>query len=282
MNQEDTWCAASLTASSRTIRAKEMARILGTDGEQVERGERVSSRSTNLRQLSVWSYDSSLGSSDTVGRHVDDVLRFAESKATELERLAAGCSDCLVGILVSFSADSGSVDFALAPDVLKRLGELGITLDLTSQFSIGIRGVTYAVTQYLATLVVSSPIVTGERIAEVLGTKASQQAEKGVPRLARGRVLSINNESFWALNATGGPSDSAEGQVEELLAFAEGKANVLAVMAGDCRVRLSVSFWTERGTGGFRLEPQTLRRLGDLRITLGVSSLYCGRVGGTD
>ncbi len=85
----------------------------------------------------------------------------------------------------------------------------------------------------------------------------------------------MNKESGWILNATGGPSDSAEGQVEELLDFVESKAGELASIVADCRIRLSVSFWTQSGQGGFRLEPPMLRRFGELRVTLDVSSLLC-------
>ncbi len=131
MTREDTWCRASLTVFSQTLSAKEIARILGIEGHQLERGTPVSSRSNQVRKSSVWGYNSILDSSDTVENHIDDLLRFAEGKAKELERLAA---DCFVRILVSFSAESGTVKFALDPDILKRLGELGITLDLTSQF----------------------------------------------------------------------------------------------------------------------------------------------------
>ena len=127
-----TWCFASLGIYSKKLSEKEIEYILGAEpSRRTEKGDKVIVRGEvmRLREESVWTLDSPLDHSESVESHLEHLLGFAEAKAGKLRSLAAECD---FAIYVSFITGDHQGGFTLDEQMLKRLAELNIRLEVSS------------------------------------------------------------------------------------------------------------------------------------------------------
>ena len=123
----------------------------------------------------------------------------------------------------------------------------------------------------VATLSVRSGKLSAKEIARILESEGSHQVEKGSRVSMRPTITRVYDNSVWSLDSELGDSETVESHIEELLVFAEAKAEALESLSPDCDVEVWISFRTCDDQGGFTLDEQMLKRLAKLNIKMQVS-----------
>ena len=131
INEEDggVWTTASLRVFSSVLSTQEISARLGLPSLAYERGEPVSSRSTQRRAESAWILNSAEPQAKAIGAQLNWLVQFAEEHRQQIYTLQENCN---VDLLCGFASDSGQASFKLEHHLIARISmlRLDVTLDL--------------------------------------------------------------------------------------------------------------------------------------------------------
>jgi hypothetical protein len=120
---------ASLRVRSETLSAAEISRRLGDPDRSRERGElKMPERYPDGPRFShsQWNRESRVGEGERLDAHIGALLDFVDAHRDAIDGLRDSCEmDIFCGV---FSNDSINCHYVLESELLKRLGDLGLSL----------------------------------------------------------------------------------------------------------------------------------------------------------
>ena len=120
---------------------------------------------------------------------------------------------------------------------------------------------------------ISSDKRSCESISKVLKAEPSSAANRGDPTSKHAPASGVRELSSWILESGVGTTQSLEEHLGALLPFVEAHAEGLQQLAEDCKLEIFCGFSSGNGQGGFVIEHDLLRRIGEVGLDI-VLDLY--------
>lgn len=126
--EEQKWSRAAFRISGDTLGPDQITAILGSEPTQSGvKGERFSSRHNAVRRTSFWLLQSPLSENQPLAEHLKWLLDLLEPK---LDLINSISEKWRVDLFCGFSSENGQGGATFDPDLLRRLGHLGVPLVL--------------------------------------------------------------------------------------------------------------------------------------------------------
>lgn len=128
MSDNKKWSSASIVISSHSMTAHEIATLLKIEPTGFhEKGEPLNKRNpkSRKREEHLWRFESKLPPSESLEKHIENLIEILEIKAKGLNKVAER-SSC--EIFCGFSSGNGQGGFVLEHNLLERIGKLPVDL----------------------------------------------------------------------------------------------------------------------------------------------------------
>lgn len=120
---------------------------------------------------------------------------------------------------------------------------------------------------------VSSSRLSVAEITRVLNSEPTSAQDKGEPKSKRAPERGVRDFSVWLMESGVGDDKPLNEHLAALLPFIESHAEEIRSLSKDCTVDLVCGFSSGNGQGGFVLEHDVLKKIGEAGLDI-VLDLY--------
>jgi succinate dehydrogenase flavin-adding protein (antitoxin of CptAB toxin-antitoxin module) len=114
---------------------------------------------------------------------------------------------------------------------------------------------------YIASLCISSSILSAREITDILVVEPTRMHEKGTPMSSRNPNSRIREAASWIFDSTINPEELLSRHIDQIVSLIEDRVHEFEKLLEVCDMDIYCGFFSKGRSGEFILSPELLKRL---------------------